>query len=83
MNIKRRPPQVLNKRLNRAQLLTFHVFIDLVTGDLLWPVAAFLDEKLAEYSMGMKSHYARRDAEAAVPRYNLPRLMNWLRHVKE
>jgi hypothetical protein len=83
MNVKQRPPLILNERLDRAQSLPFHVFINLVTGDLVWPVPAFLDKKLAKYSVGMKSRYARRDAESAVPLYNLPRPMNWLRHVVE
>jgi hypothetical protein len=79
MNAKQPPPQILNERLDRAQFLPFHVFINLSTGDLLWPLPAFLDQKLAEYSVGVKSRYTCRDAESAVPRYNLPRLMNWLR----
>ena len=83
MNVKQRPPQILNERLDRAQRLPFHVLIDLVTGDLLWPVPAFLDKKLAEYSVGVKGRDTRRHAESAVPRYNLPCPMNWLRHVEE
>jgi hypothetical protein len=83
MNVKWRPPQILNKQLDRTQSLPFHVFINLVTGDLLWPVPALLDKKLAEYSVGVKSHYTRRDAESTVPCYNLPRPINWLRHVEE
>ena len=49
MNVKQRPPQMLNERLDRAQCLPFHVFINLVAGDLLWSVPAFLDQKLAKY----------------------------------
>jgi hypothetical protein len=83
MNVKQCPPQILNERLDCTQRLPFHVLVDLVARDLLWPVPAFLDKKLAEYSVGVKGHDTRCHAESAVPRYNLPRPMNWLRHVVE
>jgi hypothetical protein len=83
MNEKRNAPQILNKRLDRAQFLPRHVRIDLIPGDLHRPVPAFLNQKLPKYSMSMKRRDPRRHAESAIAGDNLPRAMDRLRHIQQ
>ena len=83
MNVEWSPPQILNERLDIAQRLPQHVSINLVPGDLLRPVSAFLNEKLPKYSMCVKRNDPRHHAESTIARDNLPHPMKRPRHVQQ